>query len=119
MPVQCAWTTLRGEGRRRGQTTTTRAEAPAVTREVVARRRRQASGDEATSSGGEDDETGDGGAVAMDEGENGVDMEREDSGGEGADSSSERLAVREVGVDVETAVEANPGIWGAFWRLTM
>ena len=32
-------------------------------------------------------------------------MEREDSGGGGAGSSSERLAVREVGVDVEAAVE--------------
>ena len=38
-----------------------------------------ASGDEATSSGGEDDETGERGAVAMDEDEDEVDMEREDS----------------------------------------
>ena len=43
-------------------------------------------GDEATSSGGEDDETEEGGAVAMDEGEDEVDMEREDSGGGGAGS---------------------------------
>ena len=41
----------------------------------------------------------------MDEGEDEVDVEREDSGGGGAGSSSGRLAVREVGVDVEAAVE--------------
>ena len=41
----------------------------------------------------------------MDEGQDDVEMDREDSGGAGAGSSREWRAVREGGVDVEAAVE--------------
>ena len=53
----------------------------------------------------------------MDEGEDEVDMEREDSGGGGAGSSSGRMAVREVSVDVEAAVErATRTVSAAQWE---
>ena len=41
----------------------------------------------------------------MDEGEDDVEMDREDSGGEGAGSNRGQRAMREEGVDVRAAVE--------------
>ena len=53
----------------------------------------------------------------MDEGGDEVDMEREGSGDGGAGSSSGRMAVREVSVDVEAAVErATRTVSAAQWE---